>query len=1095
MRSWLCCALSLFLTLSLCLNLCGPLFAQDDFQEYEFEKRPSPEWVKMIDQGTIDPKLSGIKTPAGIKVELFATDPAVIDPVGMSFAPDGTPYVLEWRAASGKVNSNYEFTYQDGTQGHVERIFKDVSDVMKQLIDEDGDGVYESSKVIMDDLECPSSLLIHDGWFYFPSNGWVIRRRQSEPGGPFDIEEEIVHGLCGFDHHQSSGVTLSHDGWLYVPAGDNDNKGEGTDGSRSTVLRTGAIFRMQPDGSQLHEHARGFRNPYRDVSFDHFYNMFHVDNDQEDGSKFQGVRLMHVPEGADYGWRLYPGAICCRTDFVRGAVFGEKPGKMPSMLKTGRGAPAGLMIYQGTAFPDFFRGLFIYPDVYRKMVRAYEVSKVGSTFQVDREFVLMDSTDDLFRPCQALVGPDGAIYIVDWRTPSGGAGRVWGDSEHGRIYRLTWSGIEGTPAIAPGTSKDWKRLIASPNENLWNTLKTTDDFELRRRAQLELIKRGDNLDQFISLALNTNMRPEARVMALGAAAQQYDAKVKSMLLAVVADEHPQLRRVAAETLSRNVPATDIDRDLLYSLSLALVDNDAAVSRSAAIALGTLAGLLPAGDELRLETADQLARHLAQLNYDDIYLFDGTFRGLERLDKDGLKYLALWLQSEDPALREKAVYCLESLRTRAGADLLDQILLGEQMLLLGPDQQARVISAYRHIIVEPAVQATAITKWMAKQDDLPLSVQLACMETLGAVPGGDPEVMNELATRLLTNKNEEVRNRVITSIGDTDLKSLSPQIMEILLDTSKSFEERTTVLEALAKLRSYSLHPRGRTAPGVELVLDELTSIAESDPDLQIQLAALELLAEVDYEKAVPTAEKLLQDEDLVKQVTAVRVLGRRSETARRLAKQFLAGEIDRGLLPQIAEALERHQRRDQSGEIKPLLEEVFKGGLLVDLTPEEIQKMENLVKTTGDPANGKALFLEKRTQCINCHQIEGVGFQVGPDLTKIWETHTVGKIMESILDPSREVKEGYATWNVITEDGLVYSGLKVKEDAQALVLRDSSGKEIRVPTDEIDEKFESKKSLMPEGVISQLSYQELIDLVAFLKDREAQQSMRGLKLP
>jgi len=59
---------------------------------------------------------------------------------------------------------------------------------------------------------------------------------------------------------------------------------------------------------------------------------------------------------------------------------GELPGKMPPMLKTGRGAPAGLLSYQGTGFPGFFRGLLIYPDVHRRLVRAYVVERAGSTF-------------------------------------------------------------------------------------------------------------------------------------------------------------------------------------------------------------------------------------------------------------------------------------------------------------------------------------------------------------------------------------------------------------------------------------------------------------------------------------------------------------------------------------------------------------------------------------------------------------------------------------------------------------------------------------------------------------------------------------------
>src|SRR6202008_4489833 len=135
-----------------------------------------------------------------------------------------------------------------------------------------------------------------------------------------------------------------------------------------------------------HAYALGFRNPYRDVAFDIAGNLFHVDNDNEDGSRFQGCRLMHIPEGADFGWRLFLGARCCRPDPVRGAAFGELPGKVPAMLKTGRGAPAGLLIYNDLQLPEAYRGLLYYPDVFRKLVRAYKVYPEGSTFQVAEEF-------------------------------------------------------------------------------------------------------------------------------------------------------------------------------------------------------------------------------------------------------------------------------------------------------------------------------------------------------------------------------------------------------------------------------------------------------------------------------------------------------------------------------------------------------------------------------------------------------------------------------------------------------------------------------------------------------------------------------------
>ena len=169
----------------------------------------------------------------------------------------------------------------------------------------------------------------HRGWWYLPSVGHVLRRQIVKAGtepdpktiGPATVkrlpgvepgteilEQEIVRGLCGFHQHQASGITIGSDGWIYISSGDDDNKAEGADGSRATVLRCGVVYRCRLDGTDLQEVARGFRNPYRNVVLDRYFNVFHVDNDQEDGSKFTGCRLMHVMDGNDFGWRLYPGA-------------------------------------------------------------------------------------------------------------------------------------------------------------------------------------------------------------------------------------------------------------------------------------------------------------------------------------------------------------------------------------------------------------------------------------------------------------------------------------------------------------------------------------------------------------------------------------------------------------------------------------------------------------------------------------------------------------------------------------------------------------------------------------------------------------------
>ncbi len=97
-----------------------------------------------------------------------------------------------------------------------------------------------------------------------------------------------------------------------------------------------------------------------------------------------------------------------------------------------------------------------------------------------------------------------------------------------------------------------------------------------------------------------------------------------------------------------------------------------------------------------------------------------------------------------------------------------------------------------------------------------------------------------------------------------------------------------------------------------------------------------------------------------------------------------------------------------------------------------------------------------------------------------------------MIDPSKEIKEGFQTFVVTTDGGQVYNGLKIAEDAAKVVLRDADGRDIVIKKDEIDELEASQKSLMPEGVVTQLSFQQFVDLVAFLKDRQAQQALRGM---
>ena len=255
---------------------------------------------------------------------------------------------------------------------------------------------------------------------------------------------------------------------------------------------------------------------------------------------------------------------------------------------------------------------------------------------------------------------------------------------------------------------------------------------------------------------------------------------------------------------------------------------------------------------------------------------------------------------------------------------------------------------------------------------------------------------------------------------------------------------------------------------------------------------VQMLSAVDFGRARPVAEKLLGSDDAGCVRAAIAALGSNADAAKELGEQFAAGKLDRQFLPQVAAALKQHLEKDHSGKLAALLAQAYKGSLLGSAEAVDAARVESLVTTTGDPQAGRAVFLNmQKGQCVTCHKLEGTGGQVGPDLTKVWETQSVAKLLEALLDPSKEIKEGYAAFTATTNGGQVYTGLKISANEREVVLRDAQAKDITIPLDEIDELVESRTSLMPEGVVAQLSFQEFIDLVAFLKNRSAQEALRA----
>jgi putative membrane-bound dehydrogenase-like protein len=150
------------------------------------------------------------------------------------------------------------------------------------------------------------------------------------------------------------------------------------------------------------------------------------------------------------------------------------------------------------------------------------------------------------------------------------------------------------------------------------------------------------------------------------------------------------------------------------------------------------------------------------------------------------------------------------------------------------------------------------------------------------------------------------------------------------------------------------------------------------------------------------------------------------------------------------------------------------------LTPEDYRAFA--LGHPGDPENGRRLFMDlKGVGCVKCHRVAGQGEgQVGPDLGGIALKYKRDEIVTSVLEPSKNIAQGYETVLIVTKSGQVLSGVFRGEVGDVIQLGDTEGKIVSVPKKDVDEKAVQSKSTMPDNLHAGLTPQEFTDLIEFL---------------
>lgn len=152
------------------------------------------------------------------------------------------------------------------------------------------------------------------------------------------------------------------------------------------------------------------------------------------------------------------------------------------------------------------------------------------------------------------------------------------------------------------------------------------------------------------------------------------------------------------------------------------------------------------------------------------------------------------------------------------------------------------------------------------------------------------------------------------------------------------------------------------------------------------------------------------------------------------------------------------------------------------LLKEKAEVLAKEARSQGDASRGAIVFYRAELSCVRCHTPGEEAARLGPDLAKIGKDTPDVHLIESILSPSKVIKKEYQTIAISTKTGKTITGLVTEERGDAIVLRDANGMLFTIPRKDIDERLDTKLSLMPEGLVNILSRQEFLDLTRFLME-------------
>jgi putative heme-binding domain-containing protein len=996
--------------LRVCLTLVfGLMFSAMAAVEDRGGKRPAQKLIE-----THDPEIERktFKLLPGFEVNLFASEPMLANPIHMTWDPEGRL----WVACS--------WAYPQLSPGETP------NDKIIVLEDTDGDGRADKSTVFADGLYVPTGLELCDGGVYVANAPDLLFLKDTDGDGKADLRRVVLTGFATEDnHHSISAWRWGPGGWLYFQEGTFMHSQVET--PHGVVrLRYGGVFQFRPRTNRLNVFA-DYRasNPWGHM-FDRWGQSVLIDNP-----------------------RLY----------FLAPLTANSRAKL-SFAESGKGTKqAGGEFTSGRHLPEKYRGE-IWTNQYKAhIVTRYRVEDDGSGFSIQEQEPLIRSGSDSFRPVVLKVGPDGAVYILDWYNPLiGHMQHSFRDSRrdksHGRVWRVTYKSRplvkrpnlkeEQLPELLDHLKdpEDWsrhqvKRVISvrDPQEvsaalNKWvATLDSNaEQFDHHRLEALWSFQTIDVVNEKLLRTVLKSTDGRARAAAVRVLRYWHD-KIENpleLLSETVVDEHPRVRLEAVLTLGY-VPE----------------------QRSVVVAMRALD-----------QPTDRFLDHALKLTNDGLqpYWLEAYRAGELKFDSEKHRNFAL-----GNLLSSEAIQSLLAILNSGHID---------ESQLTGP--VAAVAEKANPSQLEPLVLSVAeVTREYATSGKV--SISPAALNLIldaldraarqrGVVPNGNIE---SLIRRCYSVKNVKTQIATVRLIGAWKLKREARQLNR-MVSSNQPLELRLAAAESLGEVGG-----RGNLA-----TLRRLAGSKNSVTDRYlgtVGLAAADLTSAADV-----AAEVLHVDPQNADPTTVVKSFLSRKGGVDLLASALLKtkphAEVSKRVMQYINETGEQHP-----GLVKAFGGTVGTSSLEAVLTREDAKALAAEVKKQGDPVRGEQIFRRNNLACMSCHAIGGAGATLGPDLAAIGSSSPGDYLVDAILRPSKVIKEFYETATVVTEDGKVIHGLLAFKSDDVVVLRDAEhkGKTISIPAAAIDEFIPSKNSLMPTGLANKLqNRQEFLDLARFVTE-------------